>query len=471
MLAILAPILVFGLVVFVHELGHFIAAKLLGVYAPRFSIGFGPALWKRRHGETEYVLAALPLGGYVRMASKHDEEAAILEGGSEEKTARGADDPGYDPEAMLPFGPKPIPQHRWFESKPLWGRLVILLAGVFMNIVLTFAVLTGLAMHWGRPIYPTTVVGTVDTLAWAPALTGELQPGDTIRTVDGRPVGTWNEIVERMEAAEGDTLVLTTSRGRVALPTGGDAERRREASRSVVFYQPPVIGGTLPGRPARAAGLEAGDTVQAIAGEPVGSWPDMVRQVGARAGQPTVLAVRRDGAVREVTVTPEAVDEPDPRTGKIRKVGRIGATPMDLAEREPVAFTEAVGAGWSGTWNMGGAIVGFVRGLFAGDVSVKELGGPIRIAEVSVEAGQQGFERLFELIALLSINVAILNLLPIPILDGGQVLLNVAESVKGSPFSLRTREYILRFGLAAIGLLFVLVMYNDLTNIVRRLFG
>ena len=119
MLAIIAPIIVFGLVIFVHELGHFVAAKLVGVYAPRFSIGFGPALFRKRRGETEYVLAALPLGGYVRMASRHDAEAAMIEGGSEESSALKPGDTGYDPNAMMPFGPKPVPEHRWFESKPL----------------------------------------------------------------------------------------------------------------------------------------------------------------------------------------------------------------------------------------------------------------------------------------------------------------------------------------------------------------
>src|SRR3954454_1920720 len=127
MLSLLAPILVFGLVIFVHELGHFIAAKLTGVYAPRFSIGFGPALIRFRRGETEYVLAALPLGGYVRMASRLDEETAFLEGGSE--TAEPKEKPkDWDPEAMIPFGPKPVPENRWFESKPLIARLVIMIA-------------------------------------------------------------------------------------------------------------------------------------------------------------------------------------------------------------------------------------------------------------------------------------------------------------------------------------------------------
>src|SRR5947208_11107074 len=144
MLAILAPIVVFGLVIFVHELGHFLAAKAAGVYAPRFSIGFGPALWRRRWGETEYVLAVLPLGGYVRMASRLDEDIAGLEGGSEVQAARSAGDRGFDSNAMIPFGPKPIPENRPFESKGLGARLFILLVGATMNALLAIALPLGL---------------------------------------------------------------------------------------------------------------------------------------------------------------------------------------------------------------------------------------------------------------------------------------------------------------------------------------
>src|SRR6185437_15909901 len=147
-----APIIVFGLVVFVHELGHFIAAKLTGVYAPRFSIGFGPSLLKKRFGETEYVLAALPLGGYVRMASREDEATAFLEGGSENSAVTpGNPKYGYDPNAMIPFGPKPIPESRWFESKSLPARLFIMLAGVTINALLAYGIYAGLLLHSGMP--------------------------------------------------------------------------------------------------------------------------------------------------------------------------------------------------------------------------------------------------------------------------------------------------------------------------------
>ncbi|HEY5218587.1 MAG TPA: site-2 protease family protein, partial [Gemmatimonadaceae bacterium] len=187
MLAILAPVLVFGLVIFVHEFGHFMAAKAMGVYAPRFSIGFGPALWKRRRGETEYVLALLPLGGYVRMASRNDESSAFLEGGSEEHSGLKEGDPGYDPEAMVPFGPRPVPENRWFESKSLLARLVILFAGVTMNAVLALVVAVGLSLHFGRTIVPTRIVGAVRVPAAAPALAA-LRPGDRILRVNGDSV-------------------------------------------------------------------------------------------------------------------------------------------------------------------------------------------------------------------------------------------------------------------------------------------
>ena len=191
--AILAPVLVFGLVIFVHEFGHFIAAKALGVYAPRFSIGFGPAIYRRRQGETEYVLAWLPLGGYVRMASRHDAEAAFLEGGNEEANARSEGEAGYDPNAMIPFGPKPVPENRWFESKPLWARVIIMSAGVAMNVVLALSVATWMAFHYGVVVTPPFVVGGVR----APAFSA----GAVATAV--RRLGSRRERTERAELGRG----------------------------------------------------------------------------------------------------------------------------------------------------------------------------------------------------------------------------------------------------------------------------
>ena len=402
MLATLAPILVFGLVVFVHELGHFVAAKLCGVYAPRFSIGFGPSLLKKRVGETEYVLAALPLGGYVRMASREDESMALIEGGPEHPrgtvpttganaAGRTVDDHAgdphrgkdWDPEAMAPFGPKPVPPHRWFESKSLAARLFILLAGVTMNAVLAFVVYAGSAAYYGRP------------------------------------------------------------------------------------YVPAVVDSVLPGRPAAAAGLAPNDSVVAVNGEPVRTWSEVVARVSSVTTGSVTLDVSRGGQPVRLTITPQAEDAPDPITSAKRRVGRIGVMPRDTLLREPLSLGEALVEGGRETRTAATSVIAVVRGLFTRDVELSNLGGPIAIARTSVAAAKMGFEYLLRLLAFLSINIAVLNLLPIPVLDGGQVLLNVAEAIKGSAFSVRTREYILRVGLLAIALLFVTVMWNDLSRLAK----
>ena len=378
MLSWLAPLIVFGLVIFVHELGHFVAAKLTGVYAPRFSIGFGPSLIRKRVGETEYILAAFPLGGYVRMASREDEATAFLEGGSENSaTTPGNPKDGFDPDAMIPFGPKPIPESRWFESKSLPQRLFIMLAGVTMNALLAYVIYVGLLLRSGIPT-PTTVASVVN-----------------------------------------------------------------------------------PGKPAALAGIQAGDSIALLNGRPVGSWQMLLDSIGASAGRPISLGIIRQGQPVQVTVTPTAEDVPDPETGVKRPVGRIGMmagqgfTPISV----PRAFVEA----WHITVDNGSKIFSALGSLIRG-VGLKDLGGPIAIAQVSVQAAQGGIETVLLLVALISINVAVFNLLPIPILDGGQIVLNVAESIKGSAFSTRTRENILKGGLLIIGLLFVTVMFNDISR-------
>lgn len=398
MLSWLAPILVFGLVVLVHELGHFMAAKWMGVYAPRFSIGFGPALWRRRFGETEYIIGALPLGGFVRMASREDEATAFLEGGTEEAkvpaigassspTIAGeghaveAKSKDWDPEAMIPFGPKPVPEDRWFESKPLWGRLIIMLAGVTMNAVLALVVSTGLFLGYGQP------------------------------------------------------------------------------------YIPAVVDSVVPGRPAERAGLQPGDSIVAVEGVEVRRWSDVTARISESAGRELALDVIRRGSRVTVRVTPELrADTSD--IGTLEQVGRIGAGARQTLARESLGLGASMVAGWNATWNMGTSVIRVVGGLITGKVSVSQLGGPITIGRVSVEAARSGLEALWSLIAFLSINVAVLNLLPIPILDGGQILMNVAEGIKGSAFSARTREYIMRAGLVAIALLFALVMFNDVKGLI-----
>ena len=465
MLAILAPILVFGLVIFVHELGHFIAAKAVGVYAPRFSIGFGPSLFRKRWGETEYVLAALPLGGYVRMASRLDEDAAFLEGGAER--APQLDNPDYDPNAMIPFGPLPIPENRLFESKPLPARLFILIAGVTMNVLLTFVIGVGIALHFGNPVVTTRVIGQVRPLPNAPALT-QLQPGDTIISVNGQLVKNWEDGLRDIAASK-DSVVLRTSRATVRMPVGGSAASPEQVASSLDFERPAVLDAILPGGRAEQAGLQGGDSIVAIDGRPVSTWGQLVGVVSAAPERPLRLTVSRDQRTLDVSVTPKATPDTLQGTHEIKTVGKIGASSKIPASREAIPFGSAVAAGGRMTLFMGGAIVDIVKKLVTREISVSQLSGPVGITRMSVEAAKSGLESLLMLIALLSVNVAILNMLPIPILDGGQILINVLESAKGKPFSLRTREYILRFGLLAIALLFVVVMYNDTHSWFARL--
>jgi regulator of sigma E protease len=467
MLAILAPIIVFGLVIFVHELGHFIAAKLTGVYAPRFSIGFGPALWRHRRGETEYVLAVLPLGGYVRMASRHDAETAFIEGGSEESGALKPGDKGYDEEAMIPFGPKPVPESRWFESKSLAARLFIMIAGVTMNMLLAVVALTFVAAVYGVSYTASRVVGAVHPLPGAPQL-AQIQVGDTILAVNGRPVSSWSDMLDRIASTDSSRVTLRTQRTQVQVPVGiAGAPTMDELLGAIDVFMPPVIADVASGSPAKRSGLQGGDTVVSIGHAPITSASQIQDRVMPAAGRPLPFEVRRGDRIVTLTITPDSTTTKDPSSGASQVVGRIGVIFAGVTSRRPMALGSSLRFGAVRTWEVATTIVDVVQGLFTREVSVRSLGGPIAITRASVAAAKGGLESLLGLIALLSVNVAVLNLLPIPILDGGQIVINVAEAAKGSPFTSRTREYILRFGLVAILLIFVMTTFNDIVTGVK----
>jgi regulator of sigma E protease len=462
----LGPLIVFGLVVFVHELGHFIAAKAFRVYAPRFSIGFGPALWRKRWGETEYVLAALPLGGYVRMASRDDATASSLEGGNESESLA-PDDPRYDPAALMPFGPHPVPSERTFESKPLWQRLIIMVAGVTMNIVLAIVVMTAIAQISGRSILQTRVVGRVDAPAWAPQLASAIAPGDTIVSVSGKRVATWNDINEALVTSRDTTVAITTNRGTVRVPAGPEAGKRRmELLNALLPWYPPVAGMVVPGKPAAIAGLRTGDTLVSIDSTPIRNFGDLIGVVSPAAGKPLLFTIRRGAETKTLTIVPDS-QLAEPKDSVKRFVGKVGVGQVDVTVHEAIGFTEAASLGWGMTWDNVALVGSFLKQLVSGQASMRDMGGPIAITQASVEAARGGAIRLFGLLAFLSVNLAVMNLLPIPILDGGQIVMNVAESIKGRPFSLRTKENFARVGLLAIALLFVVVMFND----VRRIAG
>jgi regulator of sigma E protease len=479
-----AIVFVFGVVIFVHELGHFIAAKLTGVYAPRFSIGFGPALWSHKWGETEYILAALPLGGYVRMASREDESMAILEGGSERPAgtvgANGAPAIApeekkpryYDPNGMAPFGPRPVPENRWLESKSLPARLFIMLAGVTMNILLGFLIITGLFIANGEVVLPSREIGSVLAVPGGDALFRNLAAGDTVTAVDGRAVRTWNDVVERIATDSEKILRIQTNRGETSIPVSDSGVFSREQFASVVLapYIPPIIDRVVAGHPADAAGLHRGDSVTAVNGTPIRGWAAIVKRIESSPSKPITLTLWRGDSTKQVVVTPEATPAKNPVTLGDTVVGKIGATRREYGTRHAIPIGTAIGDAWSTTWASAGLITHTLRNLLTGHQSLKGLAGPVGVAVQSGEAAQQGWSSLLELVSLLSINLAVVNLFPLPILDGGQIVIMLAEAVKGRALTMRTRVWLFYSGLAAIVLLFSIVTFYDLTSLVRKIF-
>jgi len=391
--SIAAPLFVFGIVVFVHELGHFLAAKSVGVYAPIFSLGWGRRLFGIKRGETDYRISMFPLGGFVRMASREDESMAGIEGGGNMDAAAAADPSVladakksagtlWDDRAMVPFGPKPVPSQRWVESKPVLQRLWIMSAGVIANILLAIVVTSGVNLGYGRSFVPAVV----------------------------------------------DSVV-----------TGG---------------------------PAQAAGILAGDTIVSVDGATIRGWTDVLDRVSAvTSGTLTVDVARAEGR-RTLSVSPTQADGVNPATGVAVKVGRIGIAVRNEVQHEDMGVGESIAAGLRTTWLMSTRVAEVLKGLITREVAVSNLAGPIGIAKVSVEAASGGAEMLWSLIAFLSLNIAIVNLLPVPVLDGGQMLVAIAEGIKGSPLSARTREWLARAGVLFVLLLIVLVTFND----IKRLF-
>ncbi len=386
-----APLFVFGIVVLVHELGHFLAAKSVGVYAPIFSLGWGKRLFGVKHGETDYRISMVPLGGFVRMASREDESMAGIEGGgrmdapeaeSAETEARRSAGALWDDAAMVPFGPRAVPAERWVESKPIMARLFIMSAGVIANILLAIVVSTGVFLGYGRSFVPAVV--------------------DSV-----------------------------------------------------------VVGG-----PAEAAGVLAGDTIVTVNGSTIRAWSDVQDRVSAVTSGSLSLEVARGSGRVALTMQPELGDGVNPATGAPRKVGRIGVAVRNDVQHEDLGVVESVNAGLATTWLMATRVVDVLRGLFSREVPMSNLGGPIEIARTSVAAASGGAEVLWSLIAFLSLNIAIVNLMPIPVLDGGQMLVTIAEGVKGGALSMRTREWLARFGVVFVLGLIVLVTFND----IKRLF-
>lgn len=452
LLTVLALIVVLGVLIFVHEAGHFVAAKWAGIYVHRFSLGLGPPIpWLTfRRGETEYTISWLPLGGYVKMASKEEDiGSSALEGGAPSVS---------------------VPPDRVFEAKPIWVRMLVILAGVAMNALFAWAVFAFLAYKNGRQIDPVTTVGQVVQEVVPPeaAALKQIRSGTAILRINGDSMESWDEIVStmvntpepevRIELSDGSTLVL---------PIHPDAlEERVKAAQALQPFRAPVVGQVLPDKPAGKAGIQEGDTIMAVNGRPVQQWYDLLELIQASAGMPLKIKVARGGKRLAFDVQPYVDSIPGP-DGKPRPVGRIGVAVGTRLLSEPLSLGQAIVEGGRATIRASTQILRTVRGLFSGRISGRSVGGPILIGQLAGESARLGLDTFLGFMALISINLAILNLLPIPVLDGGQFVFLLAEAVIRRPLPMKLRERLTTVGLVLIIMLMGLAFTND----IRRWLG
>jgi regulator of sigma E protease len=444
---IISFVVVIGILILIHELGHFLVARWTGVGVERFSIGFGPVLLRWRGKETEYCLSAIPMGGYVKMLGEENP----LEGGT-----------------AMPYDPK-----KAFSLKPLWARFLIVFAGPGMNFVLAAVIASVVLATAGRPVWP-PVVGRV--VPNSPAAEAGIRSGDTIVSVDGRAASFWEDVDRAVASADGKPLTLAVKRGEQTATvtvtprqtTIQDPILREAKTVWDIGAGPqsvPQISSAAPGSPAEAAGLKPGDVVLAVAGQPVYTADDLVQAIRTRPGQPLPMDIERDGKRLSLTVTPKAEDEKSP-TGETIRVGRIqagiGSKAVSYVAYDPIR------AIWHGTaWTKDMTVVtvkGFWK-LVTGTIDRSNIGGPIQIASMAGQQAREGFGPLAMFTAIISVNLAVLNLLPVPMLDGGHLLFFVIEGVLRRPLSLKKREAAQQLGFVLLMLLMVYALYNDVVRL------
>ncbi len=480
-MTIIATLIVLGVLIFVHELGHFMAARSVGIRVDRFSIGLGPRVWGFRRGDTEYVLSAIPLGGYVKMGGMDDQVMERIEGGevTPQEGQEGAPGGGGGDAGAVPSSPdqgEAAPAtHRLrdsdFDSKPVWARAWVISAGVIMNMLFAFLAYTAVAAGWGSAEADTTRLGQV-VEGFLPeetrALT-EIPEGVHFTRIGDRPVAHWGQVREAiLEAPEGPvTFQWDNPQGELTVPLPAEVEDRRRILMGLRYWVEPELIFVEPGAPAHRAGVRSGDVVVAVAGDRVHLWSQVQDRIRARPGQETEIVVARNGEELTFTVTPSTVEGITP-DGEPQTIGQIGVQ----AQNPPITYTrvaplEAVQVGWNETVFVTGFILNFLGDLVTGQVSARNLGSIVTIGEASGQAAAEGLPVFLSFMALFSINLAILNLLPIPILDGGHLVFLAIEGIRGRPVSAEQRMRWSQVGFFILLGIMALALGNDFL----RLFG
>ena len=451
LLTLLSLVVVLGVLIFVHELGHFVVAKAVGIQVLRFSLGFGRPVLSFKKGETEYWVSWIPLGGYVKMAGLEEEGmVGELEGGK----ANAEIDPA-----------------RTFDKKPLWARMAVILAGVTMNVVLAFVIFAGLGAVIGQPRVATTSIDSVavDRLPPGAQSLASLSHGAQIVRINGDTVRTWQDVIEGVLEAPAETRVEIAGRAEpvvISLPAHDTTARYRVAG-SLIPLIPARVGLVYPGQPASKGGLKPGDLVVRAAGDTVRSWNDLLRKIWYSPGKPLPLTVARGGTTVDLTVVPEPTEETDTASIRPKTYGLIGALQDPPLLRERVSLGTALIGGVQQTVGQLGAVVGSVKRLFMGKASVREVGGPILIAQMSGQAARLGLDTFLTFVAFMSLSLAVLNLLPIPVLDGGHAMFLIAEGIRRKPLSPQLRMRLTQFGMLIVLAIMVLALSNDVLRLFR----
>lgn len=429
-----AGAIVLGVLVLIHEWGHFMMAKLCGVRVEVFSIGFGTRLWGRKHGDTDYRISALPLGGYVKMAGDNPVEERSGEA------------------------------HE-FLSRPRWQRFLVVIAGPCMNILLTLAIIWGVYALAGTPM--DAYLREPATVAAVPLKdTGmSVLPGDQIIRIGKTNTPTWEKVMDQLQKAKpGASVQVTVLRNGSQVTFPITIPQNQASLEDLVGYPliPPVIDQVTAGFPAQKAGLKAGDKIVSLDGRPIVTWLQLTEGVTAAGDRPIHFVVQRDGKDVPLEITPTHTMDPD--TG--RMIWVIGAQrPLkEFYQREGVltAGKDAVDQAWYWVREMGDVVAGLVRGK----ISVRELAGPVGIVQMSGQAAQRGTIGILTWMAYISLDLGLLNLLPIPILDGGHVLMLVVEGSLRRDLSVAVKERFVQVGLVFLLCLVALAFYSDIHRLI-----